>query len=472
VTVLLVGGIAAGVALRVWVLASPLGGFDADEAVWGLMARHLLDGELPTFFWGQAYGGTLETFLTAPVFALFGSSILALRVVPIVLFAVAAVLVWRVGRYTVGEPAARIAAVAFWLWPSYLVWKSTRAHGFYGAVIVLALVIVLLALRLRERDSPFDFAALGLVLGLGWWTTPQIAFVALPALAWLVWRRPAVARGAWLVIPAAIMGAAPWLIWNVGHGWESLDVPFEPGNDTYVDHLRTFVYATLPSALGLRVPFSLDWLLGEVVSRILEALALAAVGWLLIRRRGRREPLLVVVALYPFLQSLSPFSSLNFEPRYLVLLMPFCALLVAELVSRRTALAAATLAALAALSVAGLARMESAYYRVPTGALVRVSPDIGPLLTTLRAADVTRVFAQYSVAYRLTFESDEAIIATPGGVVSRYPPHERAVLASRSPAYVFVAGSEDERAAAGRLEGRGYRLVDLGDWSVYLPPRR
>jgi 4-amino-4-deoxy-L-arabinose transferase-like glycosyltransferase len=452
------------------VLATPIGGLDADEAVWGLMARHFLDGELSTFFWGQSYGGTLETLLTMLVFAVAGPSILTLRLVPIVLFAVAALLVWRIGKRTVGEPAALIAALAFWLWPSYLVWKSTRAHGFYGAATVLALVIVLLALRLRARDSTLDLAALGLAVGVGWWQTPQIAFVAVPALAWLVWRRPAVVRGAWIVVPAAILGAAPWLAWNFDHGWESLQLPFEPGDNTYADHLRTFLYATLPSALGLRVPLSLDWLLGEIVSRILEILALGAFVWLLLRRRRRLELLLVIAALYPFLQSASPYSSLTVEPRYLVLLMPVSALLVAELVGRRTALAAGTLAALATLSAAGLAGMESARLPVPPVGGERVPEDIGPVLATLRAAGATRVLAHYSVAYRITFESDEAIIATPTGDAARYLPHRRLVLASRDPAYVFVAGSITDPGPRD-LGARGYRLVEVGDWRVYLPRR-
>ena len=33
------------------------------------MVRHILHGELTTFFWGQAYGGSQEALLTAPVFA-------------------------------------------------------------------------------------------------------------------------------------------------------------------------------------------------------------------------------------------------------------------------------------------------------------------------------------------------------------------------------------------------------------------
>jgi hypothetical protein len=463
--------VAVGIALRVWVLASPLGGLDADEAVWGLMARHALDGELDAFFWGQSYGGTQEALATALVFAATGSGTLALRAVPIALFALAALLVWRVGRRTVGEPAARLAAVLFWIWPAYLVWKSTRAHGFYGAATVLGLAVVLLALRLRERDSPVDAAALGLALGLGWWATPQIVFLTLPVLGWLLWRRPGVVRTAWPALPALALGAAPWLAWNVLNGFESLETPFGSGeDDSYLGRLRIFFATTWPSALGLRVPFSLDWLVGAAPGRLLELAALAGLAWLVLRRRplGPVEPLVVAAVAYPFLQSLSPFGILNDEPRYLVLLVPVLALLVAIPLARSPLAAAAGLAAAAALSTAGLVALGDQKPPVPPVGGQRVPADLRPALRVLEDRGVDRALAPYAVAYRITFESRERIVATPTGQ-TRYRPHQRLVLESPSPGYVFVTGSPDERALAPQLVGGGYDRIAAGGWAVYVP---
>lgn len=464
---LVVAAIIAGIGLRVWVLASPLGALDADEGVWGLMARHARHGELPVFFWGQNYGGTQETLLTAPVFALAGAGAITVRLIPIVLFTLAALLVWRVGRRTVGEEGARLGAALFWIWPAYLVWKSTRAHGFYGAALVLGLAIMLLALRLRERDSAADAAALGLAVGLGWWATPQIAFVALPALAWLLWRRPAVARYAWLAAAGVLVGASPWLGWNVTHGWESLDTPFGRGGDTYIDHLQTFFYATLPAALGLRVPFTVDWISGLVVGRLLEVAALAGVAVLLVRRRRRRELLLVIGFSYPLVQSLSSFSSLNDEPRYLVLLAPVLALLLGELLARRPLLAGAGAAAAFAASAAGLASMRSEPLPVPPVGGERGPADLDPALRALERAGATRVLAHYSIAYRISFESGERILAgSTGQVRDRHA--DRVVRGSPHPAYVFIARSPAELALADDFGRRGYHRIVAGEWAVYV----
>src|SRR5690242_19901161 len=120
--ILVAVGIVAGTVERVVVWRSHLGALVSDEAVWGLMSRHIADGDLTAFMWGQAYGGTLEALLTAPLLAAFPGSVVALRAVPTALTALAAVLVWRVGLRTIDKQAATVAGVLFWVWPSYSIW--------------------------------------------------------------------------------------------------------------------------------------------------------------------------------------------------------------------------------------------------------------------------------------------------------------------------------------------------------------
>src|SRR6478609_1267870 len=73
-------GIVAGIALRIWLLRLPTGVLDGDEAIVGLMARHMVhQHEFTTFYWGQNYGGSLGAMVTAGVFAVFGSSVTTLK---------------------------------------------------------------------------------------------------------------------------------------------------------------------------------------------------------------------------------------------------------------------------------------------------------------------------------------------------------------------------------------------------------
>src|SRR5437764_14154296 len=72
-----------GLGVRLAVIASPLGELDGDEAVVGLMARHIAFlGDRPVFYYGQPYLGSLEAFSAAPFFRLFGSNTVLLKLVP------------------------------------------------------------------------------------------------------------------------------------------------------------------------------------------------------------------------------------------------------------------------------------------------------------------------------------------------------------------------------------------------------
>ena len=54
--------------------------FDADQAVVGLMAKHISEGRaFPVYFYGQSYMLALEAYLAAPVMWLLGPTEVALK---------------------------------------------------------------------------------------------------------------------------------------------------------------------------------------------------------------------------------------------------------------------------------------------------------------------------------------------------------------------------------------------------------
>jgi len=55
--------------------------FESDEAILLLMARHILEGERPLFFYGEAYGGSTDSYLVAIFFRLFGDTVAVGRMV-------------------------------------------------------------------------------------------------------------------------------------------------------------------------------------------------------------------------------------------------------------------------------------------------------------------------------------------------------------------------------------------------------
>jgi 4-amino-4-deoxy-L-arabinose transferase-like glycosyltransferase len=471
--VLAVVAVAAAVLMRIWVLHGPLGAADSDEAVVGLMARHALDGELRTFFWGQAYGGTPALALDALLFALLGSSVIALKLAPLLGAAASVALLWRVGRRTFGEPTATLAALMFAVWPGTYVWWSTKERLFYWPCLALGLGILLCALRVAERRDRWpDWVTMGLAAGVGWWATPQIVFFAVPAVLWLVLRDRRCVL--WLPVPgvAALVGAAPWLRVNLSQHFLSLDVPPQPVSEGYLDHLRHLFAAGVPTALGLRVAYSGRWILGAVA--VIAYLALVAViVRSSIRRPSTASLVMLTAVLFPFVYAVSPYTWFVGEGRYVLFLAPLLTLLLAyAFAGRGVRTAAAVLAVCVVVSAAGLLRMRG--LTEPYAVDVHVPRHFGALADALDRVGVRRVFANYWVAYRLTFETREKVIASPATGSRRYDRYDRQVASAPRPAWVFVAGEATLprfRAELARL-GVPYEQLDVPHFVVFMPQTR
>jgi dolichyl-phosphate-mannose-protein mannosyltransferase len=90
--------------------------FDADQAVFGLMAKHLAElRAFPLFMYGQSYILGVEAWMAAPLFAVFGPSSTALKMPLLVLNLVIAWLLVRMLERELGlRPAiAAVAALPF-----------------------------------------------------------------------------------------------------------------------------------------------------------------------------------------------------------------------------------------------------------------------------------------------------------------------------------------------------------------------
>src|SRR6267378_2583057 len=170
-----------GLALRVGVMASPLGELDGDEAVVGLMARHIAFlGDRPVFYYGQPYLGSLEAFSAAPLFRLFGSSTLLLKLVPTAFSLGFLVLSAALARRLFGTGPALATAAYLAVPPSmWAVW-STKARGGYAELLFLGQALLLVTLALTPSPSRGLALLWGILAGLAFWTHPLAVVYLLP----------------------------------------------------------------------------------------------------------------------------------------------------------------------------------------------------------------------------------------------------------------------------------------------------
>ncbi|MBM2844677.1 MAG: putative rane protein, partial [Anaerolineales bacterium] len=138
--------------LRVALLAADVFPFNADEAIVGLMARHILAGTWPTFFYGQAYLGSLDAAFVAAAFALLGETLLAIRIVQTLLFLGTILTTMALTREMGFSILVCTLAGLLLAIPSVNVTLYTTVSlGGYGEALLLGNLILLATLRLIRR---------------------------------------------------------------------------------------------------------------------------------------------------------------------------------------------------------------------------------------------------------------------------------------------------------------------------------
>jgi 4-amino-4-deoxy-L-arabinose transferase-like glycosyltransferase len=404
------------------VLAGPFGGFDSDEAVSALVSTEIRHGNFLALIPGARAGGTLLAYPRAAVFVVFGENALSAKLCEIVVFALACVIVWRVGRRIFDERHGQVAALVLWVFPAAAVWDSTKVRLYYTTAVFFVAASLLAALRIHDRfradETPaaLDSFVIGLLGGVCLWNHPMALYAYVPIVGWLVVVRPRLVRRAPVVIGAALVGALPWVWFNAGHDWVSVRQPRPPAESSLTDRFEGFFRAVLPRLTGLRDHYGGPWFLSplsKVLYVILLGLGLVAV----VRWRGTRQLLVVVALAYPVLFAVPRNSVFVAEPRYGLPYLPVLVLmetaLVLWLVRRHVAGIAVALVVLAACS--GLALHDLAdrteANRVQMTVLRPVSTD--DVWDTIESRRLTATFADYWLAYRLVFEDRSPIAIIP-----------------------------------------------------------
>ena len=480
---LVVAGILAGAYVRVWYVTHR--SINSDPSVVGLMAGAILHGHFSAFYWGQYYGG-VEPYVAALFFALFGHSALSLGLAPIALVAVASVITWRIAlRLVADRSLAALAGVLMWIVPAFGI-TTIEEYGFRDAALLSGTASLLLGLRILDRrDGYLDMVGFGLAVGLGWWASPESAFLTAPACALVlgavISSRPHRAIRFWPprllgALAAMAVGALPWLWSNTINGYRSLNVATVSSSTSgsYSSHLRTFFVDALPLQLGLR-RFGTGALLpagvvGHIVTWVVGATLVGFVV-LSLARPGRSRLIGAAVLAFPLAYSINPLTSWWLDGRYSVYLLPLVALTIAigcERLSRlgspgpnRRALhrntdqmnrhraealmAVATLVALV-LALVGFFGIKGSE---PLGLGADPNSPTQRVITVLEQRGATFGYASYWVAYRLDYLSGGRLTYTPvPGDTMRSLPIYRQVTARNRVAWLFVPADRIDTAAS------------------------
>ena len=516
-TTILLSILGAAVAWKAALLLLDCVPFNADEAVVALMAHHILQGERPIFFYGQAYMGSLDAYLVAGFFGLLGQQVWVIRLVQTLLYIGTIISTIGLGKVIYGSLRTGLLAGVLLAVPTVNVTLYTTASlGGYGEALLIGNLILLITLRIANRikgGASYSvnwllWAGLGFLAGLGLWANGLTLIYSIPAggmLLYLLFRyRKSLAwRAIWSGLLVGIvgfgLGSAPWWIYAITHGWQALFLELA-GNAVAVEqgtwlvrlgnHLINLVLLGGTVLLGFRPPWEVRWL-------GLPLLPFVLIFWILVSflsiRRLKREPSLrvggfLLVGVIGTLAAGFLFSSFGVDPsgRYFVPLAIPLALAAADAVqqvSPRLRWQAALLGLVLIFQAWGT--LESAV-RTPPGITTQfdVSTQVDQryqpeLIRFLEVQGETRGYSNYWVAYPTTFLSGESIILVPRLPYhadlrytprdDRYPPYDQAVLDSARVAYITALNPTlDQKLVLGLdRNGIAWQEQQIGDYRVY-----
>ena len=122
---------------------------DSDEGTMGIAALHITyNGAFPIFFYGQGYMGTLEAYIAAPFFRLFGPSVFSLRLGTIAMFAGFLLSMYLLASMLYTKKVALITIGLLSLGSAEMIVRQLEAAGGYPETLLFGTLLFLFACRL------------------------------------------------------------------------------------------------------------------------------------------------------------------------------------------------------------------------------------------------------------------------------------------------------------------------------------
>ncbi|MCJ7715016.1 MAG: hypothetical protein MUO54_00655, partial [Anaerolineales bacterium] len=165
--------------------------FNSDEAIVALMARHINQGNLPVFFYGQAYMGSMDAILVALGFRILGQYIWVIRAVQSILYlgtvATTAILGFRLFN---SKTTALVSGLLIAIPPVNITLYTTVSLGGYGEMLLIGNLLLLSGLWIIRRVNGEGFEpdkiyficliGWGICAGFGFWVIGLSLVYAIP----------------------------------------------------------------------------------------------------------------------------------------------------------------------------------------------------------------------------------------------------------------------------------------------------
>jgi hypothetical protein len=199
----------------------------SDEAIIGLMAKHIFEGRyFPFYMYGQPYnaGAAWEAYLAAVAFAFFSVSVISLKSCIVVLSLICLFLFYRMCLALYGQRAALLATILFAIAPSLLKWHfQVRGYSWYF-ISIPALMLLFLSIESTPNRRWYLFLLFGVLSGLSVYGLELGITFDIALWILLLFRRNLSPKNALVAAGGFILGYAPAIAFNLTHRFANWSV--------------------------------------------------------------------------------------------------------------------------------------------------------------------------------------------------------------------------------------------------------
>jgi len=186
--------------------------FSSDTAVLGLMARHFLRGDFSVYYWGEAYYGSLDSALLAPLFKIFGPTPAVSQWIPFVFSLLTIGIFYHYANRVLDRWCARVSTLILALAPPGL---FQITHSVFNYTFILFFGIIQLSLFerfLRGEKRKWFFLISGLVVGYSWYYFRRI--LVFWGAIFLYWAAVRIGPDRWTVAKKRLAAFRLPQLWN------------------------------------------------------------------------------------------------------------------------------------------------------------------------------------------------------------------------------------------------------------------
>ena len=454
---------------KLWLLSTGSIPFNADEAIVALMAKHINQGEIPVFFYGQAYMGSLDAILASIGFRLFGEHVWIIRFVQSILYLGTVFTLTLLGKQLLGtNKAALYVGLLAAIPPVNVTLYTTVSLGGYGEILLFGNLLLLGGIKIIKDSQKRDlkifswnmlFVLLWSILaGFSFWVFGLSLVYSIPVIILTLHNflktKQIQQIGTYLFVflLGIIIGAMPWLFFAFREGSTVLLAELAGGAiaDTNASlfllqplrRLSNLLLLGGTAIFGLRPPWGVQWMMLPLIPFVM-------IFWLMaiyysIRKMAieRYQPGYLLVYLLGIILILgfifTPYGGDPSGRYFLPLIVPMAIIGADFLVTQFSDKKYAQIALLVLVLVFDLGGTVQSVIKTPPGITTQFDEitqidheNIDELIVFLQSNKITRGYSNYWVAYPLAFLSDEQILYVP-----RLPYHEDFRYTARDDRYL------------------------------------